>query len=91
MRTQTMGGTRPAGVEQGREQIKHRYLEALTLIERLHRRLLPHGWGEHGLTPFRGHYDFIALERSNHFHVNPPNCNYIGAGVHPYELQCRNG
>jgi DNA-binding MarR family transcriptional regulator len=40
MRTQTMGGTRPAGVEPGREQIKHRYLEALTLIERLHRRLL---------------------------------------------------
>ncbi|MGE3873507.1 MAG: MarR family transcriptional regulator, partial [Parvibaculaceae bacterium] len=40
MRTQTVGGTRPAGVEPGREQIKHRYLEALTLIERLHRRLL---------------------------------------------------
>ena len=40
MRTQTVGGVRPAGVEPGREQIKHRYLEALTLIERLHRRLL---------------------------------------------------
>jgi DNA-binding MarR family transcriptional regulator len=40
MRTQTVGGVRPAGVEAGREQIKHRYLEALTLIERLHRRLL---------------------------------------------------
>src|SRR4029078_3823126 len=40
MRTQTMGGSRPAGVDPGREQIKHRYLEALTLIERLHRRLL---------------------------------------------------
>jgi DNA-binding MarR family transcriptional regulator len=40
MRTQTVGGVRPAGVEPGREQIKHRYLEVLTLIERLHRRLL---------------------------------------------------
>ena len=33
MRTQTVGGVRPAGVEAGREQIKHRYLEALTLID----------------------------------------------------------
>ena len=27
MRTQTVGGVRPAGVEPGREQIKHRYLD----------------------------------------------------------------
>jgi DNA-binding MarR family transcriptional regulator len=38
MRTQTAGGVREA--DSGRQQVKHRYLEALTLIERLHRRLL---------------------------------------------------
>jgi DNA-binding MarR family transcriptional regulator len=40
MRTQTMGVVRPVEPETGRQQIKHKYLEALTLIERLHRRLL---------------------------------------------------
>jgi len=39
MRTQTAGGIREAA-DSGRQQVKHRYLEALTLIERLHRRLL---------------------------------------------------
>jgi DNA-binding MarR family transcriptional regulator len=39
MRTQTAGGIREAS-DSGRQQVKHRYLEALTLIERLHRRLL---------------------------------------------------
>jgi DNA-binding MarR family transcriptional regulator len=38
MRTQTAGGVRES--DSGRQQVKHRYLEALTLIERLHRRLL---------------------------------------------------
>ena len=40
MRTEVMGAVRPAPVETGRNPIKPRYLEALTLIERLHRRLL---------------------------------------------------
>ena len=40
MRTQVMGAVRPAVAEAGRNPVKHRYLEALTLIERLHRRLL---------------------------------------------------
>jgi len=40
MRTQVMGAVRPAAAEAGRNPVKHRYLEALTLIERLHRRLL---------------------------------------------------
>ena len=40
MRTQTMGVVRPVEPDSGRQQIKHKYLEALTLIERLHRRLL---------------------------------------------------
>ena len=40
MRTQTMGVVRPVEADTGRLQIKHKYLEALTLIERLHRRLL---------------------------------------------------
>jgi DNA-binding MarR family transcriptional regulator len=35
-----MGAVRPAVAEAGRNPVKHRYLEALTLIERLHRRLL---------------------------------------------------
>ncbi|MBL8895327.1 MAG: winged helix DNA-binding protein [Rhizobiales bacterium] len=39
MRTQTAGGVREVA-DSGRQQVKHRYLEALTLIERLHRRLL---------------------------------------------------
>src|SRR6476659_5335878 len=39
MRSQTAGGIREAS-DSGRQQVKHRYLEALTLIERLHRRLL---------------------------------------------------
>lgn len=40
MQTQVIGGARPAAVESGRNAVKSRYLEALTLIERLHRRLL---------------------------------------------------
>jgi DNA-binding MarR family transcriptional regulator len=40
MRTQTVGAARPVDAEPNRPQIKHKYLEALTLIERLHRRLL---------------------------------------------------
>src|SRR3990170_6308687 len=40
MRTQAMGTVRPVVAEAGRNPVKHRYLEALTLIERLHRRLL---------------------------------------------------
>lgn len=40
MRTQVMGAVRPAAAEASRNPVKHRYLEALTLIERLHRRLL---------------------------------------------------
>jgi len=39
MRSQTAGGIREPS-DSGRQQVKHRYLEALTLIERLHRRLL---------------------------------------------------
>jgi DNA-binding MarR family transcriptional regulator len=35
-----MGGVRPVTADPGRKEIKTRYLEALTLIERLHRRLL---------------------------------------------------
>jgi DNA-binding MarR family transcriptional regulator len=38
MRSQTVGGAREA--DSGRQQVKYKYLEALTLIERLHRRLL---------------------------------------------------
>ena len=40
MRTEVMGALRPAAGEPGRHPIKHKYMEALTLIERLHRRLL---------------------------------------------------
>ena len=40
MRTQVMAVARPVQTETARPQIKHKYLEALTLIERLHRRLL---------------------------------------------------
>ena len=40
MRTELMGALRPVPAETGRNPIKPRYLEALTLIERLHRRLL---------------------------------------------------
>ncbi len=40
MNTQVVGGVRAAEVVPQRKEIKHRYLEALTLIERLHRRLL---------------------------------------------------
>lgn len=40
MRTETMGALRPAAAEAPANPIKPRYLEALTLIERLHRRLL---------------------------------------------------
>lgn len=40
MNTQVVGGVRAAEVAPQRKEIKHRYLEALTLIERLHRRLL---------------------------------------------------
>jgi DNA-binding MarR family transcriptional regulator len=40
MNTQVMGNVALAPVEAKRQNIKHRYLEALTLIERLHRRLL---------------------------------------------------
>src|SRR5262245_10729968 len=39
MNTQVAGGVRPQ-TGPGREHIKHKYLEALMLIERLHRRLL---------------------------------------------------
>jgi DNA-binding MarR family transcriptional regulator len=40
MNTQVMVSTALQPVEAKREKIKHRYMEALTLIERLHRRLL---------------------------------------------------
>ncbi len=40
MSTQVLGNTALQPVEAKRQNIKHRYLEALTLIERLHRRLL---------------------------------------------------
>jgi DNA-binding MarR family transcriptional regulator len=40
MNTQIVGEVRAAEVAPQRKEIKHRYLEALTLIERLHRRLL---------------------------------------------------
>ena len=40
MNTQVMGNLALAPVEAKRQNIKHRYMEALTLIERLHRRLL---------------------------------------------------
>jgi len=40
MNTQVMGNVALQPVEPKRQNIKHRYLEALTLIERLHRRLL---------------------------------------------------
>jgi DNA-binding MarR family transcriptional regulator len=40
MNAQVMGGLRPVVAEVPRKEIKHRYMEALTLIERLHRRLL---------------------------------------------------
>jgi len=39
MRSQTVGGAREQA-DSGRQQVKYKYLEALTLIERLHRRLL---------------------------------------------------
>ncbi len=40
MRVETMGALRPVPAESAENPIKPRYLEALTLIERLHRRLL---------------------------------------------------
>jgi DNA-binding MarR family transcriptional regulator len=40
MNTQVLGNLALQPVETKRQNIKHRYLEALTLIERLHRRLL---------------------------------------------------
>jgi DNA-binding MarR family transcriptional regulator len=40
MNTLAKGGLRPVTAQPARTEIKHRYLEALTLIERLHRRLL---------------------------------------------------
>jgi DNA-binding MarR family transcriptional regulator len=40
MNTQAIGGVRSVEPQAGRREIKSRYLEALTLIERLHRRLL---------------------------------------------------
>jgi DNA-binding MarR family transcriptional regulator len=40
MSTQVMGNVALQPVEVKRQNIKHRYMEALTLIERLHRRLL---------------------------------------------------
>jgi DNA-binding MarR family transcriptional regulator len=40
MNTQVMGAVAVAPTEVKRQNVKHRYLEALTLIERLHRRLL---------------------------------------------------
>jgi DNA-binding MarR family transcriptional regulator len=40
MNTQVLGNLALQPVEPKRQNIKHRYLEALTLVERLHRRLL---------------------------------------------------
>src|SRR5437870_11770766 len=40
MRSEVMGALRPQSGDSVRNPIKHRYMEALTLIERLHRRLL---------------------------------------------------
>ncbi len=40
MRTEVMGALRPQTAEPARHPVKPKYLEALNLIERLHRRLL---------------------------------------------------
>jgi hypothetical protein len=40
MNTRVAGGVRAVEVAPQRKEIKFRYMEALTLIERLHRRLL---------------------------------------------------
>src|SRR3954454_2094396 len=40
MRSETAGALRPVAAEGAHHPIKHKYMEALTLIERLHRRLL---------------------------------------------------
>jgi DNA-binding MarR family transcriptional regulator len=40
MNTQVVGGARVVETAPARQEIKYRYMEALTLIERLHRRLL---------------------------------------------------
>jgi DNA-binding MarR family transcriptional regulator len=40
MNTNVMAVARPTTVDPSRKEIKHRYMESLTLIERLHRRLL---------------------------------------------------
>ncbi len=40
MRTETVEALRPVAAEAASHPIKHKYMEALTLIERLHRRLL---------------------------------------------------
>ncbi len=40
MRTETVGALRPVTEEPAKHPIKYKYMEALTLIERLHRRLL---------------------------------------------------
>jgi DNA-binding MarR family transcriptional regulator len=40
MRSETVGALRPVAGESAPHPIKHKYMEALTLIERLHRRLL---------------------------------------------------
>ncbi len=40
MRTEVVGALRPVAAEPAHHPIKYKYMEALTLIERLHRRLL---------------------------------------------------
>ena len=40
MNSQVIGAVRVVEPAPARQEIKHRYMEALTLIERLHRRLL---------------------------------------------------
>src|SRR5882724_3436662 len=79
MRTEVMGAVRPAVAETSRNPIKYRYMEALNLIERLHRRLL----------------DVIKddFERSGEKEVNPVQAlllfNIAGAELTAGELKTR--
>src|SRR6476659_3507468 len=73
MNTQAVGGVRPQTAGSGREHIKHKYLEVLMLIERLHRRLLDVIKDDFERT---GDAEFTAGELKTRGHYQGSNVSY---------------
>jgi hypothetical protein len=86
MNTQVVGAVRAVEVAPQRKEIKYRYMEALTLIERLHRRLLDvikddfERSGEPEVNPVQALLLFNIADRNSRLEAQDPG-HYQGSNV----------